>query len=103
MGPLRSFRETGVSFKAALLQPLEPIGAKQLVLDDLHAIHPVLHMVALDQDAGVVPLADWLGDVARGNMQPVIGARRVRAVGPSRVVANFKLRQPARTRPRLLR
>ena len=70
MGPLRVFANPALFAKCVLLQPLEPVGAKQLVLDDLHAIHPMLHMVALDQDARVVPLANWLGRIARGTCSP---------------------------------
>ena len=51
---------------------LLPVVAAQLVLEQLHVVHPVLDVVTPDDDAAAVPLADRLRDVADRCVQSVV-------------------------------
>src|SRR5881397_821413 len=53
-----------------------PVGAAELVLDDLHAVQPVLDVLSLHHEAHLVPLARRLHDAGRRGIHVVRGARR---------------------------
>src|SRR5205823_3361517 len=56
------------------LDPLRPIGAAELVLDDLGAVEPVLDVIAVDDEARGVPFTGPLHDPRGGRVHRVVGA-----------------------------
>src|SRR4029450_3861897 len=68
----------GVPVRAGL-EPCQPIGTADLVLDDLHAVHPVLDVRAVRDDADLVPGSGRPGDVLRRRVEAVAGAGRAQA------------------------
>ncbi len=56
-----------------------PFRRLDLVLHHLHAVEPVLHVAAVHDDAGAVPLADGLRWMQRRRMQVVVVAGEVGA------------------------
>src|SRR5262245_18215378 len=63
-----------------------PVGARELVLDDLLSIEPVFDALAVDDDARLVPLAVPPDDSRGRCVQAVVGSGRSQAVFPVRRV-----------------
>src|ERR1043166_1800856 len=89
---LRRLPVLGPLLELALVDPLGPIRAPQLVLQQLLPVEPVLDVVAPDHDAGRVPFSRGLHHAARRGVQPVVGAGRgewILAVGMGRVIEHL--------------
>src|ERR1700679_3563728 len=72
-----------------------PVGTAQVVFDDFLAVQPMLDVIAVDDDARLVPLAEWLDHAGGRPVQGVRGPRRgqpAAAIGRVGVIQQLILR-----------
>src|SRR5688572_4263627 len=67
-----SLTVTGQVLELTRCHPALPVFAPQLVLEELHAVQPVLHVAAAHQDTCVVPFARWFRHISQRCVQRVV-------------------------------
>src|ERR1700722_18685243 len=73
-----------------------PVGTAQVVFDDFLAVQPMFDVIAVDDDARLVPLAEWLPRAGGAAAQR---ARRPRGGEPAASVGRFGVIQQLILRP----